>query len=142
MGAHGKLTSEANKDKWDTLKAPIRERCRIGLLDDLAVNAASYVVELESRTRSLTDDLEDLDRHRSMLVDKLVNLCKSQRRMLREVTASSMLPEGLGELSGQSAFKIIFDTVPEAEARASWRPGQLVGQGVRCVKQRASRPPR
>ncbi len=117
VSAHGRVTSEANKSKWDTLTAPIRERCRIGLLDDLAVNAAAYVVELESRTRSLADDLEDLDRHRSMLVDKLVNLCKSQRRMLREVTASSMLPEGLGELSGQSAFKITFDTVPEAEAR-------------------------
>ena len=134
--AHGKVASESNKNKWDSLKAPFRERCRIGLLEDLAVNAATYVIELESRTRSLVDDLEDLDRHRAMLVDKLVNLCKSQRRMLREVTASSILPAGLGELTGQSAFRITSTRFPRPRLGASSRLGSTSGPRARLRQTR------
>jgi hypothetical protein len=57
-----------------------------------------------------------MDTHRSILRDGLLSLCREQRRLLREVSMSSRLPSGLGDLTGQPAIKIRFEDAPDDEA--------------------------
>ena len=59
-----------------------------------------------------------MDTHRAILRDDLLSLCREQRRLLREVSMSSRLPSGLGDLTGQPAIKIRFEDAQEDEARA------------------------
>ena len=46
------------------------------------------------------------------------SLCRDQRRLLREVSRSSRLPDGLGDLSHKPAIKIHFDEAADSEAAA------------------------
>ena len=100
-----------------SVSSPIREQCRTAPVEQLAADATGYARVVEIRARSLADDLANLDRHRDTLVTQILGLCQVQRRLLREVTALSKLPAGFGDLSGQAAFKIEFDTASDSEAR-------------------------
>lgn len=107
----------AVSEDWISLTSAIRERCRVSPADEVAVHAASWARDLGVRVLSLRHDLEELDTHRDQLVLRLVDLCDTQRRLLLDVTRQSVLPDGLGGLSGQPAFKIGFDPRPVDEAR-------------------------
>ena len=118
VAAHGAIMQEANRGRWDTIGAPIARAVPRLEPRPARDSAGADASQLDLRARSIDDDLEDLNRHRIMLVDKLVALCRTQRRMLKEVHRSSELPHSLGELSGMKSFKIEFDPLPEDQARA------------------------
>jgi hypothetical protein len=127
----------ARDEAWNAVKSPIRERCKLGDADDLAMQAETWMPMLQVRARSLGDDLRDLDRHRDVLVDQLQSLCSTQLARLREVNRASRLPAGLGGLSDQPAFKITFEAASAADSRArlvarvdDWAAGLADGKRV------------
>jgi len=108
----------ARDERWASVASPIRERCKVAAVEEVAASAERWSQDAVIRCRSLSDDLASLDRHRDLLVNQLETLCGNQRRLLHEVTTCSKLPAGVGgDLAGQPAFKIHFDKLPDAEAR-------------------------
>lgn len=86
--------------------------------DELFDRARGWSVELAVRSKSIRDELDELNRHRDSLVSQLHGLAEGQLRLLRAVTRSSNIPAGFGELSGKPAFNIDFDKLDETEALA------------------------
>lgn len=112
-----KVRAAAQAGTWAGLSSPWKERCIVGDAEEIAAGAAGWARDLAIRSRSLAEDLSELDRHRDLLVFSLEQLCGTQLRLLSDVTRASRLPEGLGGISGHPAFKIDFDKAPPAEAR-------------------------
>jgi hypothetical protein len=86
--------------------------------EELYDRAKAWAVELGIRTKSIREELEELNRHRESLVNQLHGLAEAQLRLLRAVSRSSNIPAGFGELSGKPAFSIDFDKLDETEALA------------------------
>lgn len=105
----------AIEPRWKDLDTPAAVRVRFLTDADLVAEAPVLAQRLRALAESAGGDLRDLDTHRSILRDGLIAICREQRRLLREVSRASRLPDGLGELSGNAAIKIHFDDAPDNE---------------------------
>jgi hypothetical protein len=110
--------AEANNARWHELDAPVVVRIRELQEGQLVAEAETLGRRIRAMAESASGDLATMDTHRSILRDGLLSLCREQRRLLREVSMSSRLPSGLGDLTGQPAIKIRFEDAPDDEARA------------------------
>lgn len=108
----------ANGAAWRTLDEPVLTRIRLLRDDELVAEATLLGQRVSKAAAAARGDLDEMDTHRTILRDGLVALCRDQRRLLREVSRSSQLPAGLGELTGQSAIKIRFEEAPDDVAGA------------------------
>lgn len=108
----------ANGVTWRSLDEPILTRIRLLRDDELVAEATLLGQRVRKAAAAARGDLDEMDTHRTILRDGLVALCRDQRRLLREVSRSSQLPAGLGELTGQSAIKIRFEEAPDDVAGA------------------------
>ena len=131
----------AGDARWRDLDAPLAVRVRSLRDNELIAEARTLAPRVTAMTGSARADLENLDTHRTLLRDSLVSLCRDQRRLLREITRSSRLPPGLGDLSAQPAIKIRFDEAPGdlAIARLASRIDEWAGELATNPK-RASSP--
>ncbi|MBF4996488.1 hypothetical protein IRT45_04880 [Nocardia sp. BSTN01] len=113
-----KVRATATDPRFAALETPDIIRLRSLQEADLIAEAETLARRIRTVTDSARADLEQLDVHRSILCDDLLALCRTQRRMLREVSQSSRLPAGLGDLSDNPAIKIRFEEAPAVEATA------------------------
>lgn len=108
----------ANNPRWRELEAPLVLRVR-GLQDvQLIAEAPTLGGRIRAVAASAEGDLAAMDTHRQVLRDGLVAMCREQRRLLREVSNSSRLPAGLGELTGQPSIRIRFEEANDDEVHA------------------------
>ncbi|MEQ0558188.1 hypothetical protein ABJI51_03830 [Amycolatopsis sp. NEAU-NG30] len=110
--------NSAMNTRWSTLDAAAAIRVRSLPEPDLVAEAGVLARRIRAMAESAAADLRELDKHRGILRDSLLTLCRDQRRMLREVSRYSKLPDGLGDLSHQPALKIRFEEAPDDEAAA------------------------
>lgn len=103
----------AGETRWRDLGAPVAVRLRALRENELVGEAPTLARRIAAMTTSALGDLDAMNTHRSVLRDGLVSLCREQRRLLREVSRSSRLPAGLGDLSAQPAIKIRFEEAPD-----------------------------
>lgn len=75
----------------------------------LPEHAAKWAEAFAPRLRVLTDELDQLERNRDSIVDRLRGLVESSLATLRSAQRLSRLPEGLGEWSGQEFLRIRFE---------------------------------
>ncbi len=115
--AVGAAKAESSHLRWKDLESHLVLRVRMLTDDELIAEASILAGDARTYFASTSGDLVDIEKHRTILRDSLVAICKGQRRLLREVSSESRLPPGLGELSGQPAIKIRFDDISEEEAR-------------------------
>lgn len=108
----------AGDTRWHALDTPVAVRIRMLADSDLVAESDILGRRVHAMAESASGDLATMDTHRAILRDELVTLCREQRRMLREVSRTSRLPAGLGDLSGQPAIKIRFEDAPDDEAAA------------------------
>jgi hypothetical protein len=102
---------------WRELDTPAAVRVRSLPEADLVTEAAVLARRIQAMAESASADLSAMDVHRTILRRGLLGLCREQRRMLREVSRASRLPEGLsGDLPGTPAIKIGFQDAPDDEA--------------------------
>lgn len=113
-----KVRATATDPRFAALETPDIIRIRSLPEADLIAEAETLARRIRTVTDSARADLEQLDVHRSILCDDLLALCRTQRRMLREVSQSSRLPAGLGDLSDNPAIKIRFEEASAVEATA------------------------
>ncbi|QMU70830.1 hypothetical protein [Streptacidiphilus sp. P02-A3a] len=130
------LVRHANAIRYEVVRTPARQQIRelpAALLPD---HAAAWATAFAPRLRVLTDELEQLERNRDSIVDRLRGLVETSLATLRAAQRLSRLPEGLGEWSGQEFLRIRFED-PD-HAGLTERLGEVIDEATRAAVRRTS----
>ncbi|MGW0778503.1 hypothetical protein ACWD01_33865 [Streptomyces sp. NPDC002835] len=130
------LVRHANSTRYEQVRTPARQQIRELPAAALPEHAAKWAEAFAPRLRVLTDELEQLERNRDTIVDRLRGLVESALATLRSAQRLSRLPDGLGEWSGQEFLRIRFDE-PD-QATLSERLGEVVDEATRAAVKKNS----
>lgn len=130
------LVRHANSTRYEQVRTPARQQIRELPASALPEHAQKWADAFAPRLRVLTDELEQLERNRDSIVDRLRGLVESALATLRAAQRLSRLPEGLGEWSGQEFLRIRFEE-PD-QATLSERLGEVVDEATRAAVRKNS----
>ncbi|MFE6786134.1 hypothetical protein ACFVFF_28150 [Streptomyces sp. NPDC057680] len=130
------LVRHANSTRYEQVRTPARQQIRELPAAALPEHAAKWAEAFAPRLRVLTDELEQLERNRDSIVDRLRGLVESSLATLRSAQRLSRLPEGLGEWSGQEFLRIRFEE-PD-QATLAERLGEVVDEATRAAVRKNS----
>lgn len=130
------LVRHANANRFEQVRTPARQQIRELPAAALPEHAAKWAEAFAPRLRVLTDELEQLERNRDSIVDRLRGLVESSLATLRSAQRLSRLPEGLGEWSGQEFLRIRFEE-PD-QATLTERLGEVVDEATRAAVRKNS----
>ncbi|MFD9489072.1 hypothetical protein ACFWBX_34915, partial [Streptomyces sp. NPDC059991] len=130
------LVRHANATRYEQVRTPARQQIRELPAAALPEHAAAWAVAFAPRLRVLTDELEQLERNRDSIVDRLRGLVESALTTLRSAQRLSQLPEGLGEWSGQEFLRIRFEE-PD-QATLTERLGEVIDEATRAAVKKNS----
>jgi chromosome segregation ATPase len=122
------LAQYATDKRFEKLSSPVRQQIISVRRDSLPASAAEWAAALKPRLRTLTDDLAQIDRHRSGIVARLQGMVEGALRMLRSAQRLSRLPEGLGDWSGQEFLRVRFADPEDPELTEAL--GQVVDEAA------------
>ncbi|MEV6551829.1 hypothetical protein AB0M57_24425 [Streptomyces sp. NPDC051597] len=125
------LVRHANATRYEQVRTPARQQIRELPAAALPEHAAAWAAAFAPRLRVLTDELEQLERNRDSIVDRLRGLVESALTTLRSAQRLSQLPEGLGEWSGQEFLRIRFEE-PD-QATLTERLGEVIDEATRAA---------
>ncbi|MBB5935319.1 hypothetical protein [Streptomyces zagrosensis] len=130
------LVRHANATRYEQVRTPARQQIRELPAAALPEHAAAWAEAFAPRLRVLTDELEQLERNRDSIIDRLRGLVDSCLATLRSAQRLSRLPEGLGEWSGQEFLRIRFDD-PD-QAALSEQLGEVIDEATRAAVRKNS----
>ncbi|MYS21170.1 hypothetical protein GTW78_13320, partial [Streptomyces sp. SID4948] len=130
------LIRHANAVRYEQVRTPARQQIRELPAAALPDHAAAWAAAFAPRLRVLTDELEQLERNRDSIVDRLRGLVESSLATLRSAQRLSRLPEGLGEWSGQEFLRIRFEE-PDQTVLAD-RLGDVIDEATRAAVRKNS----
>ncbi|MFF7215446.1 hypothetical protein ACFZAU_33730 [Streptomyces sp. NPDC008238] len=130
------LVRHANAARYEQVRTPARQQIRELPGSALPDHAAAWHAAFAPRLRVLTDELEQLERNRDSIVDRLRGMVESSLATLRSAQRLSRLPEGLGEWSGQEFLRIRFDDPDHAELND--RLGAVIDEATRAAVRKNS----
>ncbi|MFF3207024.1 hypothetical protein [Streptomyces sp. NPDC002962] len=130
------LVRHANSTRYEQVRTPARQQIRELPASALPEHAQKWANAFAPRLRVLTDELEQLERNRDSIVDRLRGLVESSLATLRSAQRLSRLPEGLGEWSGQEFLRIRFE-VPD-QSTLTERLGEVIDEATRAAVKKNS----
>ncbi|WP_431995873.1 hypothetical protein [Streptomyces griseoflavus] len=130
------LVRHANSTRYEQVRTPARQQIRELPASALPEHARKWADAFAPRLRVLTDELEQLERNRDSIVDRLRGLVESALATLRSAQRLSRLPEGLGEWSGQEFLRIRFEE-PD-QATLTERLGEVIDEATRAAVRKNS----
>ncbi|WP_371495540.1 hypothetical protein OG871_08395 [Kitasatospora sp. NBC_00374] len=130
------LVRHANAARYEAVRTPARHQIRELPAAALPDHAAAWADAFAPRLRVLTDELAQLERNRSSIVDRLRGLVESSLATLRAAQRLSRLPEGLGEWSGQEFLRIRFED-PDQTLLVE-RLGEVIDEATRAAVKKNS----
>ncbi|MGW8555286.1 hypothetical protein [Streptomyces tubercidicus] len=130
------LVRHANSTRYEQVRTPARQQIRELPASALPDHAAKWAEAFAPRLRVLTDELEQLERNRDSIVDRLRGLVESSLTTLRSAQRLSRLPGGLGEWSGQEFLRIRFED-PD-QATLTERLGEVIDEATRAAVKKNS----
>ncbi|MFD7734570.1 hypothetical protein ACFV6F_29845 [Kitasatospora phosalacinea] len=130
------LVRHANAARYEAVRTPARQQIRELPAAALPEHAAAWAAAFAPRLRVLTDELAQLERNRSSIVDRLRGLVETSLGTLRAAQRLSRLPEGLGEWSGQEFLRIRFDDPDHAVLVE--RLGEVIDEATRSAVKKNS----
>ncbi|MFF1277457.1 hypothetical protein ACFVZC_29280 [Streptomyces marokkonensis] len=130
------LVRHANSTRYEQVRTPARQQIRELPASALPEHAQKWAEAFAPRLRVLTDELEQLERNRDSIVDRLRGLVESALATLRSAQRLSRLPEGLGEWSGQEFLRIRFEE-PD-QATLTERLGEVIDEATRAAVRKNS----
>ncbi|MGW1018579.1 hypothetical protein [Streptomyces niveus] len=107
------LVAFAVGSRFEGLSSPSRSVIQSCPRVDLPARAAEWGDSLRPRLRSLTVDLDSIERHRRQIVLQLCQQVQEALRTLKRAQTLSRLPKGLREWSEQEFLRIRFTEVSE-----------------------------
>ena len=120
------LARHATDQRFEKVAAPVRRQMISTDRERLPAFAANWETALRPRFRVLSDELEQVERHRSMLVERLQGMVKHALGRLRAAQRASKLPPDLGDWSGLEFLRISF--TPPDDAVLAERLGQVIDE--------------
>ncbi|MEV0322257.1 hypothetical protein ACIBKX_38555 [Streptomyces sp. NPDC050658] len=130
------LVRHANSTRYEQVRTPARQQIRELPASALPEHAKKWADAFAPRLRVLTDELEQLERNRDSIVDRLRGLVESSLATLRSAQRLSQLPEGLGEWSGQEFLRVRFEE-PDP-ATLTERLGEVIDEATRAAVKKNS----
>jgi hypothetical protein len=130
------LVRHANAARYEQVRTPARQQIRELPASALPEHAAAWHTAFAPRLRVLTDELEQLERNRDSIVDRLRGLVESSLTTLRSAQRLSRLPEGLGEWSGQEFLRIRFEDPDHSVLNE--RLGAVIDEATRAAVRKNS----
>ncbi|MFG2499219.1 hypothetical protein ACGFSB_13565 [Streptomyces sp. NPDC048441] len=130
------LVRHANSTRYEQVRTPARQQIRELPASALPEHAKKWADAFAPRLRVLTDELEQLERNRDSIVDRLRGLVESSLATLRSAQRLSQLPEGLGEWSGQEFLRVRFEE-PD-QATLTERLGEVIDDATRAAVKKNS----
>ncbi|GAA2585411.1 hypothetical protein [Streptomyces tubercidicus] len=130
------LVRHANSTRYEQVRTPARQQIRELPASALPDHAAKWAEAFAPRLRVLSDELEQLERNRDSIVDRLRGLVESSLTTLRSAQRLSRLPGGLGEWSGQEFLRIRFED-PD-QATLTERLGEVIDEATRAAVKKNS----
>ncbi|MEU9270338.1 hypothetical protein AB0E04_33475 [Streptomyces sp. NPDC048251] len=130
------LVRHANSTRYEQVRTPARQQIRELPAAALPEHAQKWANAFAPRLRVLTDELEQLERNRDSIVDRLRGLVESALATLRSAQRLSRLPEGLGEWSGQEFLRIRFEE-PDRSTLTE-RLGEVIDEATRAAVKKNS----
>ncbi|MEU9437356.1 hypothetical protein [Streptomyces sp. NPDC048252] len=130
------LVRHANSTRYEQVRTPARQQIRELPAAALPEHAQKWANAFAPRLRVLTDELEQLERNRDSIVDRLRGLVESALATLRSAQRLSRLPEGLGEWSGQEFLRIRFEE-PD-QSTLTERLGEVIDEATRAAVKKNS----
>ncbi|MEV6176403.1 hypothetical protein [Streptomyces sp. NPDC052015] len=130
------LVRHANSTRYEQVRTPARQQIRELPASALPEHAQKWADAFAPRLRVLTDELEQLERNRDSIVDRLRGLVESALATLRSAQRLSRLPEGLGEWSGQEFLRIRFEEPDQATLIE--RLGEVIDEATRAAVKKNS----
>ncbi|MGW4804297.1 hypothetical protein [Kitasatospora sp. NPDC004272] len=130
------LVRHANAARYEAVRTPARQQIRELPAAALPDHAAAWAAAFAPRLRVLTDELAQLERNRSSIVDRLRGLVETSLGTLRAAQRLSRLPEGLGEWSGQEFLRIRFEDPDHAVLVE--RLGEVIDEATRSAVKKNS----
>ncbi|MVO87342.1 hypothetical protein GPA10_21890 [Streptomyces sp. p1417] len=130
------LVRHANATRYEQVRTPARQQIRELPASALPEHAKKWADAFAPRLRVLTDELEQLERNRDSIVDRLRGLVESSLATLRSAQRLSRLPEGLGEWSGQEFLRVRFEE-PD-QATLAERLGEVIDEATRAAVKKNS----
>ncbi|WP_328806436.1 hypothetical protein [Streptacidiphilus fuscans] len=128
------LVRHANATRFEAVRTPARQQIRELPASVLPDYAAQWAAAFAPRLRVLTDELDQLERNRDSIVDRLRGLVETSLATLRAAQRLSRLPEGLGEWSGQEFLRIRFEEPDHAVLTE--RLGEVIDEATRAAVKR------
>lgn len=125
------LARHAADERFERLAAPVRRQLNATERDRLPDFAAEWEAALRPRFRVLSDELEQIERHRTAIVERLQGMVLRALGRLRAAQRASRLPADLADWSGLEFLRISF-TQPE-EAVLAERLGQVLNEVTAAV---------
>jgi hypothetical protein len=120
------LAHHATDERFEKLNTPVRRQMAATDRERLPEFAAKWAEALKPRLRVLTDELEQIERHRAAIVERLQGMVKHALGRLKAAQRASRLPVDLGDWSGLEFLRISF-TPPEDEILTE-RLGQVIDE--------------
>ncbi|GHJ38992.1 hypothetical protein [Streptomyces sp. TS71-3] len=130
------LVRHANATRFEQVRTPARQQIRELPGAALPEHAEKWAEAFAPRLRVLTDELEQLERNRDSIVDRLRGLVEQALATLRSAQRLSRLPEGLGEWSGQEFLRIRFEEPDQATLIE--RLGEVIDDATRAAVRKNS----
>ncbi|MFI6445853.1 hypothetical protein [Kitasatospora sp. NPDC050543] len=130
------LIRHANAARYEAVRTPARQQIRELPAAALPDHAAAWAIAFAPRLRVLSDELEQLERNRGSIIDRLRGLVETSLATLRAAQRLSRLPEGLGEWSGQEFLRIRFDD-PDQTLLVE-RLGEVIDEATRAAVRKNS----
>jgi len=118
------LAQHATDERFEKLNTPVRRQIGATDRERLPEFAAEWEGALKPRIRVLTDELEQIERHRAAIIERLQGMTKHALGRLKAAQRASKLPSGLGDWSGLEFLRISFAS-PDDEILAE-RLGQVI----------------
>ncbi|WP_037914905.1 coiled-coil domain-containing protein [Actinacidiphila yeochonensis] len=130
------LVRHANAVRYEQVRTPARQQIRELPAAALPEHAAAWAAAFRPRLRVLGDELDQLERNRDSIVDRLRGMVETSLATLRSAQRLSRLPEGLGEWSGQEFLRIRFDDPDQAVLTE--RLGEVIDEATRAAVRKNS----
>ncbi|MDH6703294.1 hypothetical protein [Streptomyces sp. MAA16] len=125
------LVGFASEGRFGKLNSPSRAVVQGCPRADLPARASEWGDNLRPRLRSLTVDLDSIERHRRQIVLQLCQQVQEALRTLKRAQTLSRLPKGLQEWSEQEFLRIRFTEVSEQALED--RLGTVVDESAEAV---------
>jgi hypothetical protein len=124
--AAASLARHAADERFERLATPVRRLLNATEQDRMSEFAAEWEAALRPRFRVLSDELEQIERHRAVIVERLHGIVTRALGRLKAAQRASRLPADLSDWSGLEFLRISF-TQPE-DAVLAERLGQLIDE--------------